>query len=113
MRQRVVILKGAEGFADRMQCLMQAIRYASATCRTLVVDWRDEDWSHDPSGPLSDYLSIEGLDTLAIADFLDQLKNAPPPDQFSQRHGVITSSPINSMRSCVTPPLSSLKMVPA
>ena len=79
MRQRVVILKGAEGFADRMQCLMQAIRYASATCRTLVVDWRDEDWSHDPSGALSDYLSIEGVDTLAIAEFLDQLKNSPTP----------------------------------
>ncbi|OUT73358.1 MAG: hypothetical protein CBB79_03845 [Synechococcus sp. TMED19] len=79
MRQRVVVLKGAEGFADRTQCLMQAVSYASKTGRTLVVDWRDEDWSHDPSEPLSDYLSIEGHDTLPIADFLEQLKNDPSP----------------------------------
>lgn len=55
MGERVVVLKGAEGFADRSQCLMQAMRYARATNRTLVVDWRDEDWVHDPSEPLSDY----------------------------------------------------------
>ena len=79
MRQRLVVLKGAEGFADRIQCLMQAIRYASATGRTLVVDWRDEDWVHDPSEPLSDYLNIEGHDTLPIADLLDQLRHDPSP----------------------------------
>ena len=38
MRQRVVILKGAEGFADRMQYIIQAIGYASTTGRILVVD---------------------------------------------------------------------------
>ena len=36
-------------------------------------------WSHDQSEPLSDYLNIEDLETLAIADFLDQFQNAPSP----------------------------------
>ena len=79
MGERVVVLKGAEGFADRSQCLMQAMRYARATNRTLVVDWRDEDWVHDPSEPLSDYLSIDDIDTLPIADFLAELKQNPTP----------------------------------
>ena len=71
---KFVVLKGSEGFADRTQCLMQAMSYARATSRILVVDWRDEDWVHDPSEPLSDYLSIHDIDTLPIADSLTELK---------------------------------------
>ena len=79
MVEKFVVLKGAEGFADRTQCLMQAMRYARSTCRILVVDWRDEDWVHDPSEPLSDYLSIHDIDTLPIAEFLAELKQNQRP----------------------------------
>ena len=63
-----VILKGAEGFADRMTCLLQAIEYAKVTNRILVVDWRDPDWMIEPVG-LEAYLTINGVDTLSAQEF--------------------------------------------
>ena len=44
---KFVLLKGMEGFGDRLQCLLQAILYAKSTKRILVVDWSDESWTHD------------------------------------------------------------------
>ena len=44
---KFVVLKGMEGFGDRLQCLLQAITYAQKTKRILVVDWSDKDWTHD------------------------------------------------------------------
>ena len=58
---------------------MQAMSYARSTSRILVVDWRDEDWVHDPSEPLSDYLSIHDIDTLPIADSLTELNQNQRP----------------------------------
>lgn len=67
--RKYVVLKGAEGFGDRLQCLLQAMRYAKKTGRTLVVDWRDEDWTHDPSERLEETMIIKGV--LEIADFIN------------------------------------------
>ena len=44
---KFVVLKGMEGFGDRLQCLLQAIIYAQTTKRILVVDWSDFNWTHE------------------------------------------------------------------
>lgn len=67
---RFVILRGSCGWGDRLQCLLQAIWYAKHTRRTLVVDWRDPDFSHDHSVPLKAYLRLEGVKTLELESFL-------------------------------------------
>ena len=67
---RFVVLKGVQGFGDRLQCLLQAIRYARATDRYLVVDWRDPDWTHDPTVPLTHFFSLKGVNTFSLEDFL-------------------------------------------
>lgn len=58
---KFAVLKGMEGFGDRLQCLLQAIRYATATGRVLVVDWRDSDWAHDKRLNFEHYFKFIGL----------------------------------------------------
>ena len=72
---KFVILKGKEGFADRLQCLLQAIKYALATNRILIIDWRDEDWSHDDNFPLETYFELDGVKNMYLSDFLKLWKD--------------------------------------
>ena len=71
---KIVLLKGIEGFGDRLQCLLQAIGYAKATERILVVDWRDSHWTHDQSLEFEHYFHIEGLKTLSFCDFIKEVQ---------------------------------------
>jgi len=66
---KFVVAKGIQGWGDRLQCLLQAIRYARATGRYLVVDWRDPDWTHTPDVPVDHYFSVKGLRTFSYKDF--------------------------------------------
>ena len=65
LAHQYVVFKGVEGFADRLQCLLQVIAYAKKTGRTLVIDWRDADWQHSPSAVLSDFLFLEGINLMS------------------------------------------------
>lgn len=67
---RFVVLKGIQGFGDRLQCLLQAIWYAKVTGRHLVIDWRDPDWTHEPDLPLRHWFTITGIKTLELEGFL-------------------------------------------
>ena len=67
---RFVVFKGAQGFGDRLQCLLQAIRYARASQRYLVLDWRDTDWSHDPGLSTEVFFSLEQVKTFGLKEFL-------------------------------------------
>lgn len=58
---RFVVFKGFEGFGDRLQCLLQALRYARGTGRLLVVDWRDDLWSHGAGLDFEDFMEIRGV----------------------------------------------------
>lgn len=66
---RFVLCKGLNGFGDRLMCLLQAISYSKATKRSLVLDWRDEDWTHDPSECLQDYFSVDNIPTFGFNEF--------------------------------------------
>ena len=66
---KYILFKGKEGFADRLQCLLQSIKYAISTDRVLVVDWRDEDWSHDPNEPIETYFHLVGVRTIDLSKF--------------------------------------------
>jgi hypothetical protein len=67
-----VLLKGAEGFGDRLQCLLHAIRYARRSNRRLVVDWRDEHWCHDGRSGFDEYFEIIGVRAAGV----DELAHA-------------------------------------
>ena len=59
--EKYTLLKGCEGFGDRLQCLLQAIEYCKKTGRTLIVDWEDEHWCHEEGKGFDYYFSISGL----------------------------------------------------
>jgi hypothetical protein len=68
---RFAVLKGIQGFGDRLQCLLQAIRYAINTERILVVDWRDTDWTHDPENfAFDDFFQLHGVPTFGLNEFI-------------------------------------------
>ena len=66
---RFVLFKGVNGFGDRLQSLLQAIAYAKFTHRQLVLDWRDEDWTHDPNQPMHTYFTFEGVPHFGFHEF--------------------------------------------
>lgn len=66
------VLKGIEGFGDRLQCLLQAIQYCEYTKRILVIDWRDSNWQQDESDKIENYFSIENIKTENINSFLSK-----------------------------------------
>lgn len=73
---RFAVLKGVQGFGDRLQCLLQAIRYAINTERILVVDWRDTDWTHDPgSFGFDDYFRLRAVRSFGLREFLLYLEH--------------------------------------
>ena len=72
-----VLLKGAEGFGDRIQCLLQAIRYAERTGRTLVVDWRDDHWCHDGKTGFEAYFTLIGARSASVAKLAEALEDVP------------------------------------
>ena len=70
--EKYCVVKGTPplGFGDRLQCLLQAIQYCEVTNRTLVVDWRDSNWTQDQSVKLTDFFNIKKIKTQTIQDFL-------------------------------------------
>ncbi|MBM5825268.1 MAG: hypothetical protein FJ054_07900 [Cyanobacteria bacterium M_surface_10_m2_119] len=66
---RFVVLKGVQGFGDRLQCLLQAIRYAEISRRHLVIDWRDSDWTHTPEQPLHTFFNLKEIGTYGLHEF--------------------------------------------
>jgi len=67
---RFAVLKGIQGFGDRLQCLLQAIRYAQHTERVLVVDWRDTDWTHDAGQfDFHDFFRLSGVRWFGVQEF--------------------------------------------
>lgn len=67
---KFVIIKSVAGWGDRLQCLLQTIGYARKTGRSLVVDWRDSDWTHDPGEPIEKWFSFAGIKTTPLSEFL-------------------------------------------
>lgn len=82
---RFVILKGTTGWGDRLQCLLQAIKYARSSGRYLVIDWRDVEWSHDGR--------------LNFVDFFDLAAPTMSWDSF------LTWWIHNDYRASITPPI--------
>lgn len=69
------IIKGAEGFGDRLQCLIYALHYCYVSNRTLVVDWRDPHWSQVKYFPINKFIKIKNIEVIDINDFLKERYN--------------------------------------
>jgi len=70
--QQILLVKGWEGFADRLQvlshCLNYCIKYNAAIC----VDWRDYMWGQG-NEDFSDYFEIVGIPVVPLATILSRV----------------------------------------
>ncbi|MEK9556155.1 MAG: hypothetical protein VW352_06900 [Gammaproteobacteria bacterium] len=66
---KFVMLKGMEGFGDRLQTLLQAIRYATVTKRTLIIDWRDNNWAGSTQINADYYFKLNTLPNFNLESF--------------------------------------------
>jgi hypothetical protein len=68
---KFIVSKGVCGWGDRLQCLLQAVGYARKSGRCLVLDWRDQDWTHDQEEPTEKWFSFKGIKSMPLKSFLD------------------------------------------
>ena len=68
---RFVVYKGLEGWGDRIQVGLEAVRYARLTNRIVVFDWRDRDWSGETGRILESFLRFEGVRSFELESFLE------------------------------------------
>jgi hypothetical protein len=73
-KQHIVVLKGYEGFADRLQVLSHCIHYCILNNALLCVDWRDSMWGQEALD-FSDYFDIIGVNTISLNDTVEYLIN--------------------------------------
>ena len=66
----VIVHRGTEGFADRLQVLANCIEYAKLNSALLCVDWRDPWWVCG----FDRYFSIVGIETISIEDVVSMVK---------------------------------------
>jgi hypothetical protein len=69
--EKFCLIKGKEGFGDRLQCLLEGIIYAEKTNRHLVLDWRDDDWCHNKTEDVSKYFTINGNSEFTRESFFE------------------------------------------
>lgn len=70
---QVVVVKGWEGFADRLEVLSHCIHYCQKHSASICVDWRDYMWGQDDKD-FSDYFEIVGIPVLQISEVVDLMK---------------------------------------
>jgi len=100
-RERILLVKGAAGLGNRMQCVATALVYARLTSRRMIIDWRDPMYSDDGRNVFGRYFARP--DSGSLADLKDSsLSVAPgiwsgnldePVMEFMRRIG--TASPLD------------------
>ena len=65
---QILLLKGWEGFADRLQVLSHCINYCKVNQAAICVDWRDNMWGQE-TFDFHDYFEIIGIGEPLINNF--------------------------------------------
>lgn len=65
-----MVHKGTEGLGDRLQQLLMVLRYARATGRALVLDWRDPKFARDGGFNFEDFFRLRKVPVFNSNEFL-------------------------------------------
>jgi hypothetical protein len=71
--QQIVVVKGWEGFADRLQVLSHCLKYCIVHKAAICVDWRDYMWGQETLD-FSDYFEIIGIPVMSLSDVVKRVK---------------------------------------
>ena len=72
--QQIVVMKGWEGFADRLQILSHCLHYCLINKAAICIDWRDYMWGQEELD-FCDYFEIVGIPVVSLSDVLERMKN--------------------------------------
>lgn len=72
--QQIVVMKGWEGFADRLQILSHCLHYCLLNKAAICIDWRDYMWGQETLD-FSDYFEIVDIPVIPLSDVLERIKN--------------------------------------
>jgi hypothetical protein len=71
--QQIVVMKGWEGFADRLQVLSHCLHYCKLHNAAICIDWRDYMWGQE-SLDFSDYFEIINVPVVTLSDVIERVK---------------------------------------
>jgi hypothetical protein len=74
-KPKYLLVKGWCGFADRLQCMSAAIKYANKHKRIICVDWTDSIWKGDTPNMNFDTffdMTCEGISTIPLDELLQK-----------------------------------------
>lgn len=71
--RQIVVVKGWEGFADRLQILSHSMQYCIQNNAVLCVDWRDEMWGQGDTD-FNDYFDIIGVETTTMNVVINRIQ---------------------------------------
>ena len=71
---QIVVMKGWQGFADRLQLLSHLLNYCKKNNATICVDWRDKIWGQEVED-FSDYFEVIGIPTITIQEVVKKAKS--------------------------------------
>jgi hypothetical protein len=85
-KQQILVLKGWEGLADRLQSLSHCMNYCIKFNAAICVDWRDYMWGQGKSN-FSDYFQIVGIPVVSLETVLKRIEEGakvnPPAYTYS------------------------------
>jgi len=73
-KNQVVVMRGWEGFADRLQILSHCLHYCKIHNASICVDWRDKLWGQGTSD-FKDYFEVVDIPVLSLEDVLFKIQN--------------------------------------
>lgn len=98
MKKQIVVMKGFEGFADRLQVLSHCIHYCKLHGAVLCVDWRDEMWGQG-TFDFWDYFEIIGIPTISIEALALEIEGGASIEPASWTRELLLSPPTRNTLS--------------
>jgi hypothetical protein len=74
MERQILLIKGWQGFADRLQVISHAIHYCLQHNANICVDWRDDMWGQGRED-FTDYFEILGVLSVPLTTVIEKVKN--------------------------------------
>jgi hypothetical protein len=92
MERQILLVKGWEGFGDRLQVVAACINYCLQHNASICVDWRDYMWGQDKTD-FTDYFEIMGVQSVPLSIVIEKVKK-----------GAIINPPAYTLEHIVNPP---------
>ena len=72
IKRQIIVIKGWEGFADRLQVLSHCLHYCLKNNADICIDWRDSMWGQEILD-FSDYFEIVGINVVNIDNVIKRI----------------------------------------